>query len=206
MFAVEDLGRATYETSWARQKAVLAEVIAGAPGRILMVEHEPVYTLGRRRGAHTNVIEAGSVPVIEVERGGDVTYHGPGQITVYPIVALPEGRQDLHRHLRDLEEAAIRTCADFGLIAQRDPRNSGAWVNDRKICSVGIACRHWVTWHGLALNVSVDLTAFRAINPCGLAPELITSLHHELETAPTMETVKERVVAHLCELLPLPAP
>ncbi len=205
MLALEDLGRTTYEISWARQKALLAEVIAGAPGRILMVEHEPVYTLGRRRGAHTNVIEPGSVPVIEVERGGDVTYHGPGQLTVYPIVALPAGRQDLHRHLRELEEAAIRSCADFGLVAGRDPRNTGAWVNDRKICSVGIACRHWVTWHGLALNVSVDLKAFDAINPCGLDPDLITSLHRELKTAPAMEAVKERVVAHLRELLPQPA-
>lgn len=204
---VEDLGRATYKHSWARQKEVLAEVIAGAPGRLLLVEHEPVFTLGRRRGAEQNVLAAGEVPVIEVERGGDVTFHGPGQLTAYPIVALPPGRQDLHRHLHELEEAAMRTCADFSLRAQRDQRNTGAWITGadgraRKVCSVGIACRRWVTWHGLALNVDVDLSFFGRINPCGLASDDITSLQRELGSAPPMDQVKRALVAHLGELLP----
>ena len=164
MLAVEDLGRRSYDWAWSRQKEVLAEVIAGAPSRILLVEHEPVYTLGRRRGAAENVLDPGEVPVIEVERGGDVTWHGPGQLVAYPIVALPEGRRDLHRHLRELEGAAIACCEHFGLSAGRDPRNTGAWVGGRKICSVGIACRKWVTWHGLALNDDCSSISNRSRN------------------------------------------
>ena len=203
---VEDLGRATYEHSWARQREVLADVIAGAPGRILLVEHEPVFTLGRRRGADQNLLDPGPVPVIQVERGGDVTFHGPGQLTAYPIVALAEGRRDLHRHLRELEEAAIRTCADWGLRAGRDERNTGAWIRGaddrgRKVCSVGIACRRWVTWHGLAINVDVDLAWFDRINPCGLPSDDITSLERELGSPPPMDQVKQALVGHLRALL-----
>ena len=206
MFALEDLGRTTYAASWARQKEVLAEVIAGGPDRLLLVEHEPVFTLGRRREAAANVLAPGEVPVLEVERGGDVTFHGPGQLTAYPIVALVQGRQDLHRHLRELEEAAIRTCAEFGLAAQRDPRNTGAWVTGadgeaRKVCSVGIACRRWVTWHGLALNVDVDLSYFARINPCGLDHTLLTNMAVELDSTPPMSSVKAAMSRHLAELL-----
>lgn len=201
MLALEDLGRADYADSWARQKEVLAEVIAGGPNRLLLVEHNPVFTLGRRRDAQQNVLAPGGVPVLQVERGGDVTFHGPGQLTAYPIVALPEGRQDLHRHLKELEEAAIRTCADFGLSAVRDDRNTGAWVNGKKICSVGIACRRWVTWHGLALNVDVDLSYFGRINPCGLDHTLLTSMQAEGVSAPMAE-VKARLVHHLRQLMP----
>ena len=206
MFALEDLGRTTYAASWARQKEVLAEVIAGGPDRLLLVEHEPVFTLGRRREAAANVLAPGEVPVLEVERGGDVTFHGPGQLTAYPIVALVQGRQDLHRHLRELEEAAIRTCAEFGLAAQRDPRNTGAWVTGadgeaRKVCSVGIACRRWVTWHGLALNVDVDLSYFARINPCGLDHTLLTNMAVELDSTPPMSSVKAAMSQHLAELL-----
>jgi lipoyl(octanoyl) transferase len=206
VFALEDLGRTTYAASWARQKEVLAEVIAGGPDRLLLVEHEPVFTLGRRREAAANVLAPGEVPVLEVERGGDVTFHGPGQLTAYPIVALVQGRQDLHRHLRELEEAAIRTCAEFGLAAQRDPRNTGAWVTGadgeaRKVCSVGIACRRWVTWHGLALNVDVDLSYFARINPCGLDHTLLTNMAVELDSTPPMSSVKAAMSQHLAELL-----
>ncbi|MCB9763290.1 MAG: lipoyl(octanoyl) transferase LipB [Alphaproteobacteria bacterium] len=203
MLVVEDLGRADYAISWARQKALLAARIAReVPDTLLLVEHEPVYTLGRRRGAAANVLAPQGVPVLQVERGGDVTWHGPGQITAYPIVALPEGRQDLHRHLHDLEEAAIRTCADFGLSAGRDDRNTGAWVAGRKVCSVGIACRRWVTWHGLALNVAPDMDFFTRINPCGMEVGVMTSMATELGHAPDFEAVKRALVGHLRDLLP----
>lgn len=200
---VEDLGQGVeYAASQARQKELLAARIADeVEDTLLLVEHAPVITLGRRRTSSDNVLDAGGIPVVQAERGGDVTWHGPGQLVVYPIVRLPPGRQDLHRHLRDLEEAVIRTCADLGLEAGRDERNTGAWVGGRKVASVGIACRRWVTWHGLALNVDVDLGVFERINPCGFDADIMTSLADEGLVVP-MDEVRERLVRHLVDVLP----
>lgn len=198
MLALEDLGRETYARSWERMHALLEARIAGsAPDTLLVVEHEPVYTLGRRKDALLNVLDPGDVPVLQVERGGDVTWHGPGQITAYPIVALPPGRQDLHRFMHELEEAALRACADFGLTAQRDPRNTGVWAGGRKLASVGVACRRWVTWHGLALNVDPDLRYFERINPCGMTPGIMTSMAEELGHSLDFQAVKASLCAHL---------
>jgi lipoyl(octanoyl) transferase len=200
---VEHLGRLSYRAAWDLQLSVLEARIRGeVPDTLLLVEHEPVFTVGRNRGAADNLLDPGDIEVVEVERGGDVTFHGPGQIVAYPIVALPEGGRDLHRHLSNLEEAAIRTCADFGLEATRDDRNTGAWVGGRKICSVGIACRKWVTWHGLALNVHTDLGFFRRIHPCGLDADLLTSMQVELPQPPDMEEVAAALVKHLQAVLP----
>ena len=199
---VERLGRVAYREAHARQLQVLAERIADErEDTLLVLEHEPVFTLGRRRTSAANVLDAGEVPVIEVERGGDVTFHGPGQLVVYPIVKLVGPRADLHDHLHRLEEAAIRTCREHGLDAGRDPRNTGAWIDGRKVCSVGIACRRWVTWHGLALNIDVDLAYFRRIHPCGLDSGLITSMATELGRPLEREPVRHALVAHLQECL-----
>jgi lipoyl(octanoyl) transferase len=193
---LRDLGRTPYAEAYALQKALLEARIRGEGDDVaLIVEHDPVFTLGRRRGAADNVLVAGDVPVIQVERGGDVTFHGPGQLVVYPILALPPGRQDLHRHLKNLEEIALRTCAAFGLDAARDPRNTGAWVGGHKIASVGVACRSWVTWHGLALNVHPDMRYFARINPCGLSGDVMTSMAQELGAAPDWEAVKAAIMA-----------
>jgi len=198
-----ELGRTTYAASYAAQKAALAARIAGTgPDTLLVCEHEPVITVGRTRGAGQNVLLPGDWPVVEVERGGDVTWHGPGQIVAYPIVALPEGKQDLHAHLHALEEAAIRTCVDLGLPAGRDPRNTGAWIRGRKVCSIGIACRRWVTWHGLALNVSPDLSAFSRIHPCGFEAGVMTSLAVEADRPLALDEVQPLLVQHLRALLP----
>lgn len=133
MLVVEALGRAPYLEVWERQKQLVEARVRGeVPDTLILVEHDPVFTLGRRREASRNVLLPGDTPVVQVERGGDVTWHGPGQLVAYPIVRLPEGRQDIVLHLRSLEEAVIRTCADFGLLATRDPRNAGAWVGGRK--------------------------------------------------------------------------
>ncbi len=200
------LGRLDWRAAHALQRQVLADRIAGrVPDTLLVVEHEPVYTLGRRRGAAANVLAAGGVPVVEAERGGDVTFHGPGQVVVYPIVDLAPDRMDLHRHLRTLEEAVIRTCARWGLAAGRDPRNSGAWIGGRKVAAVGIACRRWVTWHGLALNVDPDLAAFARIRPCGLEPDTVTSMARELGSPPPLEAVAQALVDQLVALLGAPA-
>ncbi len=174
------LGRVDYREGWARQQEELTAVIDGAENAVILCEHEPVYTLGRKRGASANVLDAGDTPVIEVERGGDVTWHGPGQLVVYPVLRLEGAARDLHAHLQRLEDLAIEVCGALGLPAGRDERNTGAWIRGRKVCSIGVACRRWVTWHGLALNVNPDLSAFRRINPCGFDSAVMTSVSEEL--------------------------
>ncbi len=173
---------------------------------VIVVEHAEVITVGRARGADASVLEPGGVPVVRVERGGDATWHGPGQLVAYPIVKLEGSRRDLHRHLRDLEEAVIGLLADLGLEGRRDPRNTGVWLRDpdgevRKVCSVGIACRSWVTWHGLALNVSPDPAAWRRIRPCGFDAEVMTSLARALPEPPALPDLVAPLFDHLCRRL-----
>jgi len=186
-WSVVDLGTESYREAWARQLALVdARQKGEAPDTLLLVEHEHVFTLGRRREAEGNVLDAGDVEVIGIERGGDVTYHGPGQIVAYPIVLLTEERheRDLHKYLRNLEEAVIATCARFGLSTDREPGKTGVWTTTelgrKKLCSMGIACRKWVTFHGLALNVTTDLAYFRRINPCGFDSAVMTSMAEQL--------------------------
>ncbi|MFO7784499.1 MAG: lipoyl(octanoyl) transferase LipB [Thermodesulfobacteriota bacterium] len=151
---------------------------------VLILEHEPVFTLGRR-GVTENLLVTpeflgrAGVPVVHVERGGDVTYHGPGQLVVYPIVDLPGARLKVVEFVEKLEEVMILTASDLGVEAVRDPRNRGVWVGDRKLGSVGIAVRRGTSFHGLALNVNPDLTPFEWINPCGLKGVHMTSLAGE---------------------------
>ena len=192
-------GRIAYPEAHAAMRARLeARVKDQAPDALILCEHDPVYTLGRRRGAEANVLAAGDVPVIPVERGGDVTFHGPGQVVAYPICRLPPGRQDLHAWLRGLEDVAIGVLATWGVVGGRDPRNTGVWVDGRKIAAIGIACRSWVTWHGLAINVQTDLSCFRRINPCGLDPDLTTRLQDLLDPCPSWAEVAERTADVFC--------
>ncbi len=179
---VVDLGRESYRDTWARQLALVEQrQIGQVPDTLLLVEHPHVFTLGRRREARANVLAPGDVEVIEIERGGDVTYHGPGQIVAYPIVLLGDGERDLHAFLRHLEDAVIATCERAGVAgAGREPGKTGVWLGPtKKICSLGIACRKWVTFHGLALNVTTDLSYFGRINPCGFQSEVMTSVRAE---------------------------
>jgi lipoyl(octanoyl) transferase len=176
-----DLGTAPFRDAWARQLALVdARQRDEVPDTLVLVEHPHVFTFGRRRESAQNVLAPGDVEVVEVERGGDVTYHGPGQLVAYPIVRLDGDERDLHRFLRNLEEAVIRTCARAGLTTDREPGKTGVWTGPegarRKLCSLGIACRKWVTFHGLALNVTTDLAYFRRINPCGFEASVMTSL------------------------------
>ena len=206
LLAVEDLGVHGYREAWARQLALVDERKAGA-GRdtLLLVEHPHVITLGRAQKARANVLAAGDVEVIEIERGGDVTYHGPGQLVAYPVVLLGDGERDLHRFLRHLEEAVIRTLAAVGVDAGREPGATGVWLDGRggrkKICSMGIACRRWVTFHGLALNVTTDLACFQRINPCGFDATVMTSIAEERGGAPPMAEVKARLATELAAVL-----
>ncbi|MBA3391544.1 MAG: lipoyl(octanoyl) transferase LipB [Deltaproteobacteria bacterium] len=200
---VLDLGVASYRDVWAQQIALVEQRQAGhSPDTLVIVEHPHVFTLGRRREAAQNVLLAGDVEVIEIERGGDVTYHGPGQLVAYPILLLREGERDLHRFLRNLEEAVIATCVHAGIAsASREPGKTGVWCDDatgarRKLCSMGIACRKWVTFHGLALNVTTDLAYFARINPCGFESRVMTTMEAELGTVDTA-AIKQTLIAQL---------
>jgi lipoate-protein ligase B len=204
----EDLGVTAYRDAYARQLALVdARKVGEGVDTVLLVEHPHVITVGRSRAALANVVAPGDVEVVEIERGGDVTYHGPGQLVAYPIVLLREGSErDLHRFLRNLEEAVIRTLARFDLAAGREPGKTGVWLDSqlgsrKKICSIGIACRRWVTFHGLALNVSTDLGYFFRINPCGFESSVMTSMAEELGAAPDLREVKRALAAELAVTL-----
>jgi lipoyl(octanoyl) transferase len=197
---VSDLGTAPYRDVWARQLALVEQRQTGqAPDTLIVVEHPHVFTLGRRRESKQNVLAPGDVEVVEIERGGDVTYHGPGQLVCYPIVLLEDGERDLHAFLRNLEEAVIRTCARAGVTADREPGKTGVWTSTahgrKKLCSMGIACRKWVTFHGLALNVTTDLSYFARINPCGFEASVMTSLAQLVPVDPA--AVKAALVEEL---------
>ena len=181
-----DWGRLGYREAHVRQLArVEARKLGQVQDALVTVEHDHVFTLGRRQSARENVLAAGEVDVIEVERGGDVTYHGPGQIVAYPIIALVDQERDLHGFLRNLEAGMIATCERYGLEAVRAEGKTGVWIDGpaglRKIASIGIACRRWVTFHGIAFNVTTDLSYFHRINPCGFDAAVMTSLATETE-------------------------
>jgi len=139
---------------------------------LLLVEHAPVYTVGRARDAMNNLLNPKNVPVEQIERGGDVTFHGTGQLTGYPIVKLPI--LDIHAYLRFLEEFWIAELALHSIVATRDERNTGVWVDGKKMVAIGVAMRRQVCWHGFACNLTTDLNYFRNINPCGMSSDLVT--------------------------------
>ncbi len=201
--ALVDLGRAHYQEAYDYQLDTLARVQRDeGVDTLILVEHPHVITVGRSRGALDNVLTPGEVEVVPIERGGDATYHGPGQLVGYPIVKLRDGERDLHRFLRNLEQAMIDTLADFGLESGRVDGKTGVWTGpsgaERKLASIGIACRKWVTFHGLALNVNTDLTYFHRINPCGFESAVMTSMQAELGGGSVdFESVKRSLAEHL---------
>jgi lipoate-protein ligase B len=167
---------------------------------LVLVEHPHVITIGRRAGAAANILEHGGIPVFEIERGGDVTYHGPGQLVGYPLLQLSGPARDLHRYLRELEEVMVRTCRTYGVPAERKDGATGAWIEDRKLASIGVAVKRWVTLHGFALNVSTDLARFSAINPCGFQASVMTSLERETGRRIGLDQVKRDLVRHFREV------
>jgi len=167
---------------------------------LFFVEHPHVHTLGRG-GDEANVLSAQDVPVLRTSRGGDVTYHGPGQLVVYPIVDLRSKlRKDVHRYVRNLELSAIRTLANFDIAATRRPPYTGIWIEDRKIAAIGVAVRRAITYHGLALNVNTDLSYFQRIIPCGLPWAQVTSIEKELGATQSLNDVRERFLHHFAEI------
>ena len=177
---VLDLGRVPYQEALDLQRRLARERIDGRLPHdlLLLLEHPPVVTLGRASHAE-NVIQREGIDVVEVERGGDVTYHGPGQLVGYPILDLRNYKQDLHWYLRTLEQALIEGLAFLGIPAERNPGYTGVWTRGRKIASIGVHVKQWVTWHGFALNVTTDLGAFDRIVPCGIPGVEMTSVARE---------------------------
>lgn len=183
------------------QRALARARISGevAHDVLLLVEHPPVVTLGRSSKerhllASPAALAARGIELFEVERGGDVTFHGPGQLVGYPIIDLKRHRRDLHWYLRTLEEALISALGEFGIPAERNPGLTGVWTQGRKIASIGVHARDWVTWHGFALNVSTNLAYFDVIVPCGIEAVTMTSMERELGTPIRLADVEEAVV------------
>ena len=202
---VQRLGRRTYEEAYALQQDLLERRIAGeARDTLVLVEHEPVVTVGR--GADPAELEGLDLPVVAIERGGEATYHGPGQVVAYPIYALPEERRDLHRYLRDLEEVVLRVLAEVEIEGRRVEGKTGVWIGDRKVASMGVAVRRWVAWHGLALNVHTDLEAFRGFRPCGLDAEVMTRVADHAEVPPANLLFEVLIVKHFTEVFGLELP
>ena len=203
---VVSAGRVPYADALIIQREIAAARIAGRIPHdvLLLVEHPPVVTLGRSAKTHhmlctPALLAARGVDFHEVERGGDVTFHGPGQLVGYPIVDLKHHKRDLHWYLRQVEEALIAGLDDLGIAANRHAGLTGVWTQGRKIASIGVHARDWVTWHGFALNVTTDLSFFDLIVPCGIDGVVMTSIERELGTAPDPGQVARTVAAAFAE-------
>ena len=221
-----------YREAWDLQARLQAALVAAkraeappapeaAPHALLLVEHPPVFTLGRSGDAghllaSRDALAARGATFVETDRGGDITFHGPGQIVAYPVVDLDrltsasgESLRDLHRYLREMEEAVVATCADWGVAAGRVAGRTGVWVGpdargpERKVCAMGVRCSRWVAMHGLALNVTTDLSWFDLIVPCGIADRGVTTLAREASGAVRAAEVRQRLTGHLAERLGL---
>lgn len=223
MVIVEDLGVRDYKETWDYQEQLFKDVVdikiknrreasnLPTPNYLLFVEHPHVYTLGKS-GDISNLLineeqlQAKGATFYKINRGGDITYHGPGQIVGYPILDLENFFTDIHKYLRLLEETIILTLADYGLKAERSPGETGVWLDvgtpfARKICAMGVRASRWVTMHGFAFNVNADLGYFDNIIPCGIRGKAVTSLNVELGQVKVDEAeVKEKLLRHFCTL------
>jgi lipoate-protein ligase B len=212
--SVRDLGLLPYSAALELQRELARKRIGGdEPDDILLlVEHPPVVTLGRKaqrggdNGATAAFLATRGVELFEVERGGDATFHGPGQLVGYPILDLEQHRKDLHWYLRTLEEVLIRALGRWGIDAERQEGLTGVWTQGRKIASIGVHARGWVTWHGFALNVVNDLAFFDLIVPCGIQGVVMTSVERELgASAPSLEEARSDVVRAFREVFGFPS-
>lgn len=221
----EDLGMIDYQAAWDYQEKLLAETVSiktqnrklsveeqlKTANHLLFCQHPHVYTLGKS-GHQENLLmndeqlNAAGAQFYKINRGGDITYHGPGQLVGYPILDLENFFTDIHKYMRILEEAIIMTCADYGLSAGRIDGLTGVWLgheegqNPRKICAMGVKCSRWVTMHGFAFNVNTDLNFFGNIIPCGISDKAVTSLQQEIGRELVMSEVAEKLKGHLAEL------
>lgn len=203
---VHRLGRIGYAEALALQEALLEARCAQAiPDTLLLLEHDPVITLGRGAKqenvlASRELLAQQGVALFETGRGGDVTYHGPGQLVGYPIIDLNPDRRDVRKYVAGLEEVMIRIAAEYGLEGSRIAGLNGAWIGDRKLGAVGVRIRRWVTMHGFAINVSTSLSAFDLIVPCGIQGKGVTSLAQELGHAPELRAVEDAAMRAFAEV------
>jgi lipoyl(octanoyl) transferase len=204
---IRRLGLVPYGDALALQRALVEDRRAGrVQDLLLLVEHPPVLTLGvKGDGGRSHILAtpealaARGIDVFESGRGGDITYHGPGQIVGYPIIDLNPDRRDVHRYVRDLEEVLIRTAGAMGIVTTRVPGLTGVWAGQDKLAAIGVRISRWVTSHGFALNVTTDLTHFDLIIPCGISDRGVTSLARLGATASRRE-VEDLIVGHFCEV------
>jgi lipoate-protein ligase B len=203
-----DLGRLPYRDAWAIQEQAHEAVVAGGGEQLLLVEHPPVITFGRRPGGDKNLLvgkerlAALNVELVESDRGGDVTFHGPGQIVAYPIVRLIDHHLSVGAYVRRLEDIVIAALGEFGVSGQKDESAIGVWVEEggalAKICALGVRIRQGVSLHGIALNVETDLSYFNLIVPCGLAARGVTSMRRLLQDrTPTLQAVRETLTLRM---------
>ena len=204
---VRRLGLVPYGEALDLQKELVEERRAGrVPDLLMLLQHPPVITLGVRRDSRSHItaseeqLAMHGVEVHEAGRGGDVTYHGPGQIVGYPILDLRPDRCDVHRYVRDLEQVMIRVCADYGISAHRVDGFSGAWVGTEKIGAIGVRISRWITSHGFAFNVNTRLEDFQLIVPCGIADRGVTSLGKLLGEELSIEEVEDRFIRRFAEV------
>ena len=201
---VRRLGTVPYQDALQLQRALVEERRADrVPDLLLLLEHPPVITLGvKGDGGRANIVASGSllaalgIEISETGRGGDVTYHGPGQVVGYPILDLRPDRCDVHRYVRDMEEVMIRACADYGLTAGRIKGLTGAWIGSEKVAAIGVRISRWITSHGFAFNVNTNLEHFSLIVPCGISNRGVTSLDRATGRQVPMTEVEDRIARH----------
>lgn len=200
----KNLGQIDYKQAWDLQKETFDQVVKKEVNdTFFLLEHPHTYTLGKTADRNNLVfneaqLEEKGVKVYDIDRGGDITYHGPGQIVGYPIIDLKDWHQDTHKYLRSLEEVIIKTCAEYGIDTTRNEGYTGVWImephNERKICAIGIKVSRWATMHGFAFNVNTDLDLFNGIIPCGIKDKDVTSLKRELHGEVSISEVKQVIV------------
>jgi lipoyl(octanoyl) transferase len=201
-----DLESIDYKVAWDLQKKIHQLNVENKIDDVLfLLEHPHTYTLGKTAHKENLVgdekyLSENNISVYDIDRGGDITYHGPGQVVGYPIISLTNWQQDTHKYLRALEETIIKVCGDFGLIGSRLNEYTGVWIDDRKICAIGIKVSRWITMHGFAFNINTDLNLFKGIIPCGIADKDVTSLNRELNKELDIKEVKEKIIFHFYEI------
>jgi len=192
-----NLGRTRYADTWDLQKRLVdLRLKSKIPDCLLLTEHEPVITMGRGTLPENLLVTKEQlakrgVELFDIERGGDITFHGPGQLVAYPIIDLNNRGKDLHRYLRDLEELIIRTLSDFGISAGIKEGLTGVWASDQKLAAIGVAVTRWITYHGLALNVNTNLDYFKLINPCGITQYPVGSMAKALGKEVNFQSVAD---------------
>lgn len=205
LFSTLRPGRLPYRTGLALQEGFLKSRLPADNDLLILLEHPPTITLGRGTNqknllSSPHQLQQAGIEVFPVARGGDTTYHGPGQVVGYPLVDLTRRGKDLHRYLRDLEEVLILCLSRWGITAIRQQEKTGVWVDNCKIASIGIGVRRWISWHGFALNLAKDLDGFKHIVPCGLQNVRMTSMEQLLGSAPERDSVEDAIISAFSEV------